>query len=842
MTRLAELNLLRMVTRKNSTTGKRARKWGLKRFLILIGVATILALAAPYLIERAVDSSLDYERIRLQTEAAVRSRTGLTFTSQGLRFRLLRGIVFNGVRLIESKSPQSSETANAPDSPDTARATLVRAENLILGFSLIDYARGLPPVHTIQMESGRVLPGDRKPLELWQLFERVLAATPAPAPASAPNQVAQREAEHQNYLASRLRFIAEDIQIQTARGTASTYGRARFYLEAVMPDPAIPDDVASFRLNVRMARPGTNAIDADETGGPLKSHGTFKPDGTGRMYFTFQETPVTTIAGLLENTPLAPVQLTPAVSVEATAGLRLRSGSVTGAGSFDLYPRRESGPIGVNFKGRYRKLEARVNFAGTRMIEIQDSEGQVEYNGGFELTGENSHFTATVRSEPADAPEQTDYRFEVIRRDIRPVASGQPAAEDRLSLKGHIQISDQTMFAGFRQGRVDCDLNFSRDPVARRRFAANSAPTLWKLTGAIHAQNLRYDFSADRAGGDALQIQSLEMKWPVKPTANEAAFNVRGAANFLGGTIALAGSGRLDPQSTPGGPVPLQLITDVTLAMKYTGADLKQWTGFVYDRYRGVRRSGYDPESRRAEDSGPLWQNKFFETDFYRTTIQNLRARIRLDLEQPKPAGTLPPALALVARAENGYIRVESENGTGAPDAPEFQFKYESNLQAFLPRQDLQVRLRVPNNRLNVEQFTAHATPPTLIDARYSMGGDGILSGDLMQRTYSRLEIQAEGVRLGRNRLLDIIRHEAGMPGEDIRLERIDLTRSTDGSESTLRIRATAPDLLTVEGTGENLAGIGGSLQLRFRYPGDPGADRNLRFRIGADGGYVPEL
>lgn len=794
----------------------------------------------------------------------------MTFTSQGLRFHLLRGIVFNGARFIEPKSQQNSQSAGR---------ILARTENLALHFSILNYLRGLPPVHTIQMDAGRVLPGNRSAQDFWRLFERILAGAQEPgatqtSPVTAPETDVPVSAPR--YLAPRLQFIARNIQIQTPGGRAGDAGRIRIDLQATMPDPELSDDVASFRLDVNV--PGAGASDEESmSGGPLRSHGTFTRDGTGRLYFTLTDTPVRLIAGLLEETPLAPLQLTTrTINTKAAPGLRLRSGTLTGNGSFDVYPRTQSGPIGVNFKGRYDRLEARLYFAGGNIFELSESAGQFSYNGGFELSGKNSHFNAKLESESTGSPgiggsrKDRGYKLELLHRDIEVERRSRaqndsienPAPEideNRFSVKGFIHIADNIRLMGFEPGgNFQFDLSLDRN--ARKLPRKSRAARHWDLTGFLRGSNLELNFANAHASpapavnhsasNDTVSFESIALEWqdpktitdPVaRRSGNDFTFQSRG--RFADGVSIVNGSGSLNLQPTPGGG-PIKLYTNLNIQASIQNPQLASAIEFLRHRYQNVRRIGYDPESSRAEDAGPLWQNKFFESDFYRTIIENLRARARLEIQSALPAGTLPPDLAFVGRAENGYVRIESENGLngGIPTRPEFQLKYESNLQAFLPRQDLQIQVRVPENQLSFENFTSHATPPASCEIRYLMGGEGILPGDLMQRTYSRLEIKASQLHLGRNRLLDIIRHEAGLPGKDIRLERLDLTRATDGSESSLRIRATAPDLLNVEGQGENLAGIGGALRLRFRYPGDPGADRSLKFRIEPNGGYVPEL
>ncbi|MEQ9365338.1 MAG: hypothetical protein RIF32_13920, partial [Leptospirales bacterium] len=477
------------------------------------------------------------------------------------------------------------------------------------------------------------------------------------------------------------------------------------------------------------------------------------------------------------------------------------------------------------------------------------------------------------------------YKFEIVHRDMegerraRNDAGANATAakidEDRLAVKGFVNISDEARVAGFAPGgRVEFDLNLNRNARGVRRAARG--PRLWELRGGLRASALQIRFANQPWSGaipapspqsatasenaaapvDALHFQTMVFDWgharigDAGPEASrggrsdrdEFRFEARG--DFAGGESSIRATGRLELQPTPDRTVPVKIVSDLNVEAGLSDARIESALDFMRRRYQNVRRLGYDPESRRAEDAGPLWQNKFFESDFYRTVIESLRVRARLKIRSAIPKTTLPPELAFVGRAENGYIRIESENGSngGRPDQPEFQLKYESNLQSLLPRQDLQLRAGVPNNRLSFAVFTADPTPPGEFDLRYLMGGEGILPGDLMQRTYSRLELKARRIRLGRNRLLDIIRHEAGLPGEEFMLSSLDLTRSTDGSESSLRLRAAAPDILNVEGQGENLAGIGGSLQLRFRYPGEPGADRALRFRIRPDGGYIPEL
>jgi hypothetical protein len=837
-----------MVARKNGGTGKRGSRTGWNRILIIIGIGALFMAASPYAIERWIHASLDYNRIKSQTEDAVRARTGLGFASQGLRFHIFRGIVFNGARFFEEKSDE--------------RIILARSENLILEFSLIQYLRGRPPITEIRMDAGRlILPAGSNATDMWRRFQRILRG---PAPRAGESETppegtrgdsrlepGRSPVGNARYLADQVRFSAQDVQIHSESAGSSLFGRLRLQLEATMPDPQVPGDLIRFRVRVRTPE------DVDGATEPLDGRGEFTPGGTGRFYFTVRETPVTLLAGFFESTALLPVRLT-GPAAPPPAGIRLRAGRMAGKGSFDVYPDQARQPIGLNFEGSFTGLEANLHFAGGRLFEIHQGAGRLRYNGGFETEGESRHFTLALTAAPrAEGPARPAYHFDIEQRDI--AATAQRRSENYLALRGYVQNETQARCVAFDRGRLDFDLRIKRDAPGRRGPATGSGT--YQTSGHVRGTDIIVELpkpkksapTADSANSNSvresfanLELKSVRLEWDAVRPNRPSAFTLQAEGHFLAGALSIAGDGNLDLMPTADG-IAARVFTNLELRARSSGVRLEQVADALYNLYQSVRQAGLDPESRRAEDAGPLWQNKFFETPIYKSLLENLRVRARLDIRDAQPRLSLPPELSIVGRMENGYLRLESENGSppwtaGAEDpAPGFQLKYESNLQAILPRQDLQVQVNIPQNRLGLQRFTADRSPPESLELRYQMGGDGVFSGDLMQRTYSRLEIQTRGVRFGRRRIFDIIRHEAGLPGDVIRMDRLSLIRSTDGSKSNLRLQAASPEIV-IDGQGENLAGIGGELLLRFRFPADPQARGDLRFRIRADDSYVPEL
>lgn len=816
-------------------------------------------LAAPFALERWIDSQLDYAAIREQMQTAVRTNTGLLFESQGLRYSLREGIVFNGARFIDSKSGRRAATPH----------TLARTENLALRFSVSGYLRGSAPIYAVQISGGRIdlnAPGSKPGEYLRRLLEQALGSSAAAANADRADPTASAiDGSTGQLLAPDLQVIAERLQLESLRGPLS---RLRLEVRAGMEAAEKPESTANPEMDrasgqrallidfaASLAALGAihtpeSGTGAPETQAPVRGRGRFTTDGTGRLYFQCDATPLQWIAAVLEQSPLVPVRLRPGVPGDR---FEIRSGSISGSGSVDLFLHAEAAPLALNFEGRFAGLTTGLHFAGGQLLEIARADGQLKYNGGLELDGRGSHFELSAGGVTSGALDQADTELAVHSRpdtgfgfglggaseedhrgrftlniQRRHLPDQKPLAADTFALAGELRLAPDLRLAGFATGEARLDWELRRTPGGRR--------SQLEPAGRLELRELLIALPGDAS---PLRLESAEIAWNA-----DASRVTRGTARIrvADGSVDLQMEGRLAPERAPDRPDELRLGADLSVGGELRGASLDSGRDLLRDIYRYMRRTGYDPESARAEDAGPLWKNQFFDSDLYRGLIAGTRLRLRLAVRDTLPAGSLPPQLAIVGRLDNGYLRLESENGGFAPDQPQFQLKYESNLNAILPRQDLQLRLRIPKNQIAFPELTATTTPPASLDISFLMGGEGLLPGDLMQRTYSRLDLKTGPIRFGRNRLLNIIRHEAQQSGEDLTMPALDLTRSTDGSASTLRLRTGDPDNVMIDGSGENVAGLGGQLTLRFRYPADPGANRSLRFRIDADGGYVPEL
>ncbi len=799
-------------------------------FRRIITIVILLAVAipvVPYLLEQRIAAGLNTESIRTELANAVHRRTGLHLQVQGLRFDLLRGIVLNGAAFYEEKTDDERQ---APNAADVERVYLVRAEKVYLVFSLLDYFRGLPPVYEIRLEEGRWNSMHRRPSGWWDLFTESLTRSPEPGAATDPRNDAAAD-----YLRDDVRIRLRDLRIDLEGwnpGRNVQAPRLRFDLTYEHN----PEGGGHIQMEIRAEQ---------ELGGRLRAHGSFDARGAGRLHFSIEDMKLEGLAAAIDDTPLVPVEL-----AGDDAPLRIRGGELNGEGSFDSYVTPPGGEeavqrsIGLNFTGRYRRTGLSAGDGENTLVAIEETGGRIHYNGGYipdpgegrhrdEHTGAYFELSVESRRDPGG---RRPYTLDVAHYDL-PLESRRGEDQAYLSFRGKLLASESLQVKGFSAGELEFDLRFDR-PFTRPRYGVQESYP----RGSLRISGARpelLDFArapGSDEGAPPLLIQSANLTLEPGNDERRPEATLKGnvQATLLGGKLEADVSGTAKLLYGPGpagGPSAYRIAVDGEFDSSLDSLSVTDLVNVIYDGHRSIHSTGSNSETRRAEDLGPVWHNKFYESPLYTTLIGNVDLRGNLTVRSAQPQGLLPPGQNLSARLSNGYLRIDS-------DSEQLDFRYEANFQALLPRQDFQLRWQVPENRQAFPRFTGSEKPPGSIDLRFSYGGDGVLAGDMIQRSYSRFELEAGNVSLGRRPTLEAIRLQAALPAGETHLDRFQILRSTEGGAVSLRVRGDANDL-QVSATGEAIIGYGGELEVRY-YIAD-GAERgNMEFRIHPNGRYVP--
>lgn len=785
--------------------------------LILVGVSAAALLPAPWILESFIASELDYRALRAGFARVFHERTGLYVTIQGVHFDIFRGLVFNGTKFYQENAGQE-------------RVYLAQAESLVLRYSVWERLRGRPPVTALSLRGGRIFREGPGFGEYWRLMQRLARDAPE-APATAPEApgaraqsdslpIERQPEESARQAASallppRLAFSAEDLRFNLSDIDLTL--RERLSVDALSLDLEATPEGDAYRLKLDL-----RALREERAVGRLQGRGELRADGRSRLLFEVEGLPLRLLGALFPESPVAPIAI-----ASNASGVYVASGEVAGSGSVESY----GDGAGFNFDGAYENLSVALGDPDLRLVSIEEGSGRVYLNGGFEPARPESGYILLRVNQPG-------FALEVERRNIGAPAGlptrgrNAPAAPPRtLEVKGEFEFGetpDLPRFAGLESGRAKLQLRSESGRETRPFVQLELADWKFALPQALESETLEPEFFLTRC--------RIASRTPGGPLDAELSGTLLGGQLRLKGEIDLAMRPLVDPVAE------YTLVQNYRLAGELDGAKYEDLGELAYRIGESILREGSGDQSRKAEDLGPLWQNKFFETGLYRTYLENLKFNLSLNVLRHGLEGRLPAPVQLNASMQSGYVRAELEPNRS--ETGELAFKYTANFLSFIPRQEIEFKLLLRESGLRSARFLGANAPLGDAEVSYAYAGDGVFPGDLVQRSFSRLSINLARPTLGAGRIYDLIRHDAGLDQSETALDALSLTRTTDGPKAQLAVRAIgAGNRFDFSGTGEGVIGIGGEMELRF-------ADRRaaaerratLRFRQLPDGEWAPRI
>lgn len=785
--------------------------------LILVGASAAALLPAPWILESFIASELDYRALRAGFARVFHERTGLYVTIQGVHFDIFRGLVFNGTKFYQENAGQE-------------RVYLAQAESLVLRYSLWERLRGRPPVTALSLRGGRIFREGPGFGEYWRLMQRLAGnessnRPPAPGPSAAPARDAAPPIERQAdesaraaasaLLPARLAFSAEDLRFNLSDIDLTL--RERLSVDALSLDLEAAPEGENYRLKLEL-----RALREERAVGRLEGRGELRADGRSRLLFDVEGLPLRLLGALFPESPVAPIAI-----ASNASGVYVASGDVAGSGSVESY----GDGAGFNFDGVYENLSVALGDPDLRLISIEEGGGRVYLNGGFEPARPESGYILLRVNQPG-------FALEVERRNIGAPAgaptrgrNAQPAPPRTLEIKGEFEFGetpDLPRFSGLESGRAKFLLKTESGRETRPFLQLELADWKFALPRALASETLQPEFSLARC--------RIVSRAPGGPLDADLSGVLLGGQLRLKGEIDLAVRPLVDPVAE------YTLVQNYRLAGSLDGAKYEDLGELAYRVGESILREGSGDQSRKAEDLGPLWQNKFFETGLYRTYLENLKFNLSLNVQRHGLEGRLPAPVKLNASMQSGYVRAELEPNRS--DTGELAFKYTANFLSFIPRQEIEFKLLLRDSGLRSARFLGANAPLGDADLSYAYAGDGVFPGDLVQRSFSRLSINLTRVTLGEGRIYDLIRHDAGLDQAETALDALSLTRTTDGPKAQLALRALGVgNRFDFAGTGEGVIGIGGEMELRF-VDRRAAAERRatLRFRQLPDGEWAPRI
>ncbi len=613
----------------------------------------------------------------------------------------------------------------------------------------------------------------------------------------------------------RLAFVAEDLRFNLSDIDLTL--RERLSVDALSLNLEAAPDGDNYRLKLDL-----RALREESLVGRLRGRGELRADGRSRLLFEVEGLPLRLLGALFPESPVAPIAI-----ASNASGVYVAAGEVAGSGSVESY----GDGAGFNFDGAYENLNVALGDPDLRLISIEEGGGRVYLNGGFEPERPESGYIILRVNQPG-------FAIELERRNIGAPAgvpargrNSPPAPPRTLEMKGEFefgQTADLPRFAGLESGRAKFQLRTESGRETRPYVQLELDDWKFALPRALESDTLQPEFTISRC-----RIASRSPGGPLDAELNGA---LLGGQLRLKGEIDFAVRPLVDPVAE------YTLVQNYRLAGSLDGAQYEDLGELAYRIGDSILREGSGDQSRKAEDLGPLWQNKFFETGLYRTYLENLKFNLSLALLRHGLEGRLPAPVKINAAMQSGYVRAELEPNRS--ETGELAFKYTANFLSFIPRQEIEFKLLLRDSRLRSARFLGANAPLGDADLSYAYAGDGVFPGDLVQRSFSRLSVNVTRATLGDGRIYDLIRHDAGLDQAETALEALTFTRTTDGPKAQYALRAVgAGNRFDFLGAGEATIGIGGEMELRFTDRRATAERRaSLRFRLLPDGEWAPRI
>ncbi len=493
-------------------------------------------------------------------------------------------------------------------------------------------------------------------------------------------------------------------------------------------------------------------------------------------------------------------------------------GRLTGKGSVDFGRDGTS----LHFKGSYSELDAQFPRQGRSAFAVRDGEGSFELGAGFK-TKEAGALVALLRVEGDGLDFESRWEAGL-------------SGPGRLDIKGRLELGGE--------GHVEVLSGL----VSRGEFAFQAALKVPAGNGEIIPDGiLTFEKAALRlprrlgavktlpeAVREPITIDKGRLTW--KP-----AVELQMSGKALGAALEMHGKGEMplslvrgarSNEYTFGKELKIDATVDA-LSFRDTAGN----TALVWER---AQLLGYGSLAEKAEDLGPTWRYNFMDAETYQLLVKPTEIDANFKIRGMKETGPWPDELTVEFRKHNGYFRLlipEKKTETAS-----IAFEYEVDLEPKLPRHEIRFRLDAKNADLALPELTGSPRKAGRIDLTYSFAGDGWLAGDLANRSYSQMQLEAEGLDLGHLKPAEILRIATGAAPDDFVFDYFRMVRNSDGPIIKFPWLEGRSSRFSFQGLGTHVPSQGGTVSLGYtRGDGPVKKTGKVYLKILADGRWIPD-
>ncbi len=554
--------------------------------------------------------------------------------------------------------------------------------------------------------------------------------------------------------------------------------------------------------------------------GQVQGHGEWTASSNRELHFTFAKIPAGFLYRILYNKELRQ-NILPEPDISISAGRMQGSGSATIDAS--------GKGLGINLKGNYSDLSFQIPNRNPLLI-LNKGKGSFSFNTGIYAD----------RVEPAFIQfniEQKDFHINSLYRNIPDL----DPAKNGLDIKGDIHIQNgpsknkSGVFSYLDNVTGDVEYNiYIPHPLIHTQINPRIDINLRNIVFDISNYTIRSKKTAkDDDIADAIDISSGTIN-----IKSNGLLHIKTTGRFFQAPVETRGTGRVEfktPVNRITGEKSLDIIHNTSLESKLIGVSYSDLASLAVTMTEQIIDAGYSPDARSTEDGGPVWYNKFTDTDIYTKVIRNMTLDWRFFFQQMKQAGSLPDSVVVHLRKSGPLARVETISSD-----PDLSVKYTLGFEGFLPRHEFRFRINWDTPYLAQEKSSDLIPVPSELNVEYRYNGEGYLPGDLIHRSYSNLIFNGKKIDLSRTEPGKIALYGTRINDSNLKLDELRFQRLTDGASTLIQgVKMSSPDF-TAFGNGKYDTTEGGNVQMFYKLGKDSPVSDSIKYRVKKDGTWIP--
>ncbi len=739
---------------------------------ILIGVAVSGTLVAiPFVLNAIVDSRLDARLAREKVASAVESQTGLALTVQGVKYRFLRGLVFQGVRIQPKGAPHGQ--------------FILQTESLVLHLSVLAVLRGRNPFTRVSISEGKLNPYALDAKGWRSVLDQFAAAELARRKASG-TEVAESDL-------SRLEIAAQGLQL-------------------VVPEAIIPGGrkrmVDRMRLDFRI-RPQDRrwfadiSTGSDEGAAAIQARGRWGGPDARRINFKFSRVPLPLLYRLTARLPIWP----PELRVPAER-MRVDAGQLAGRGSLDF----TGSGVGLNFAGNHSGVRVQLGDPAGFYVATSEAQGRFRYSTAYLAF--------------ADGPAQTelevrqdDLELRARFRDVRLQQNREHTIETSLRAtlsaprrgKAGVHLG---VPGGITEGWIQPELKASLRNL-QVRFTAPLFQVRNLKDGKDHPIVLRF------ADGLLEQKPGQRLKLRASGDLDGAPLRVTGESDsyFL-----------LDPDAAAPSLLLSQDLKGEVVIEKLPYRKLLVPAARIHGSL--IAEAGR-PNAGKAEEHRLLGNYQFIDPVYERAFFSNTKVDVRLRLADLQDAGAAWPR-NIEAQFRKDYYTMQFlvPETSGPTSKMSFELLTRPSNRP-MPYHDVRGSIEVTGNHIAFPELLGNDLPPSEVRATFRAYGQGWYAYDIVNHTFSEMSLEVRRVDLSALQAAVILKHKLQMKAEDFLVDEFLVKRRTDLSRFYYYPIEVRTKRLNLKAWGEYFPQQGGEMNMQYEWK--PGTTKDGKEEVISD-------